>query len=138
MREGAEESAAAESLEGATLTLMAGTATEQFLLLSQGYGTVPYIGRIEAGFQPGPPDTSFKLRESGVARLGLEQHGACDLVHRRVVEREGLADGRVMQRVNEGVPVKENDWREVGRWTDLAREQAALIAEGWVVDRERD
>ena len=53
---------------------------------------------------------------------------------RWLVEREWLADGRVMQRINEGRPIMENDWRETARWTDLDAERARLRAEGWELD----
>lgn len=53
---------------------------------------------------------------------------------RWLVEREWLADGRVMQRINEGKPILENDWREAARWTDLAAERERLRAEGWELD----
>ena len=51
-----------------------------------------------------------------------------------LVEREWLADGRVMQRVNEGKPIHENDWREIARWSDLESERASLRSEGWEID----
>ena len=51
-----------------------------------------------------------------------------------LVEREWLADGRVMQRINEGKPMLENDWRETGRWSDLDAERELLRAEGWEID----
>ena len=51
-----------------------------------------------------------------------------------LVEREWLADGRVMQRINEGRPVMENDWGECGRWSDIAAERARLRTEGWEID----
>ena len=53
---------------------------------------------------------------------------------RYLMEREWLSDGRVMQRVNAGEPVKENDWREIGRWRDLDSERRALDAQGWEID----
>ncbi len=53
---------------------------------------------------------------------------------RWLVEREWLADGRVMQRVNAGVPDKEDDWREIGRWRDLDLERNAAAAQGWEID----
>jgi len=53
---------------------------------------------------------------------------------RWLVEREWLADGRVMQRINEGKPVLENEWRETGRWSDLDAERERLRAEGWETD----
>jgi hypothetical protein len=53
---------------------------------------------------------------------------------RWLVEREWLADHRVMQRVNEGRPLLENDWRETARWSDLDTERARLRDEGWEID----
>lgn len=53
---------------------------------------------------------------------------------RWLVEREWLSDGRVMQRINEGTPVTEDDWREVARWTDVAAERERLRAERWEID----
>lgn len=53
---------------------------------------------------------------------------------RWLVEREWLADGRVMQRVNEGVADKEDAWREIGRWRDLDLERDAVAAQGWEID----
>ena len=48
-----------------------------------------------------------------------------------LMEREWRSDGRVMQRVNAGEPIKEDDWQEVARWTDLDRERATSTTEGW-------
>ena len=53
---------------------------------------------------------------------------------RWLVEREWLSDGRVMQRINEGRPVVENEWSETGRWSDLDIERARLGSEGWQLD----
>lgn len=52
---------------------------------------------------------------------------------RWLVEREWLADGRVMQRVNEGRPVVESEWREIARWRDLDSERKRARDEGWKV-----
>lgn len=46
-----------------------------------------------------------------------------------------LADGRVMEQVNPGVPDLENDWREVGRFTDLRSALRDLRRQGWAIDR---
>jgi hypothetical protein len=53
---------------------------------------------------------------------------------RWLVEREWLSDGRVMQRIDEGKPVLEKDWRETARWSDLDAERAKLRADGWEID----
>ena len=53
---------------------------------------------------------------------------------RYLVEREWHSDGRVMQRVNAGVPVKEDEWHEVGRWGDLATERRGAQSDGWDID----
>jgi hypothetical protein len=53
---------------------------------------------------------------------------------RYLVEREWLSDGRLMQRVNEGMPEATRDWREIGRWRDLDAERAALTRDGWETD----
>lgn len=42
-----------------------------------------------------------------------------------------LADGRIMEQVNTGVPDLENDWREVGRYRDLRATLRGLRREGW-------
>lgn len=55
---------------------------------------------------------------------------------RWLVEREWLSDGRVMQRINNGKPILENDWRETERWTDLDAERAELRADGWEIDAD--
>ena len=53
---------------------------------------------------------------------------------RYLMEREWRSDGRVVQRVNAGEPIKEDDWREIARWTDLDRERVASRQEGWELD----
>lgn len=45
-----------------------------------------------------------------------------------------LADGRVMEQVNPGLPDLENDWREVGRYADLRSALDQLRRAGWQVD----
>lgn len=47
-----------------------------------------------------------------------------------------LVDGRVMEQVNAGVPDVENDWREVGRFTDLRAALGALRRDGWEIHPE--
>ena len=42
-----------------------------------------------------------------------------------------------MQRVNEGVADKEDDWREIGRWRDPDRERRNLLDESWEIDYQR-
>ena len=53
---------------------------------------------------------------------------------RWLVEREWLSDHRVMQRINEGRPVPEDEWRETARWSDLDAERARLRDDGWEID----
>lgn len=53
---------------------------------------------------------------------------------RWLVEREWLSDHRVMQRINEGRPLLENEWNEAARWSDLDDERARLRDEGWEID----
>ena len=55
---------------------------------------------------------------------------------RYLMEREWRSDGRVMQRVNAGQPVMEDDWREIGRWRDLDVERRALGDQGWEIDSQ--
>lgn len=71
-----------------------------------------------------------------ISRAVLRAHQLRSVGHgqRHLVEREWLPDGRVMQRVNPGEPVVENDWKEIGRWRDLATERAALAEQGWEID----
>ena len=49
-------------------------------------------------------------------------------------QREWLADGRLLQQVNNGRPDVEDEWKEIGRWSDLERERAALARAGWELD----
>lgn len=44
-----------------------------------------------------------------------------------------LADGRVMEQVNTGIPDLENDWREVGRFKDLNASLRQLRRDGWEI-----
>ena len=53
---------------------------------------------------------------------------------RWLVEREWRTDGRVMQRTNEGRPDVEDEWKQIGRWSDLERERAAIARGGWELD----
>lgn len=53
---------------------------------------------------------------------------------RWLVEREYASDGRILQRVNEGRPDVEDEWQEIGRWSDLDAERATLAAAGWMFD----
>jgi hypothetical protein len=54
---------------------------------------------------------------------------------RYLVTRLLLAEGRVMQQLNPGLPDLENDWREVGRFDDLKTELAQLRRAGWAIRR---
>ena len=51
-----------------------------------------------------------------------------------LIEREWLSDGRVMQRTNDGRPDVEDEWKQIGRWTELDGERANLARQGWEVD----
>ena len=53
---------------------------------------------------------------------------------RWLVEREYANDGWIRQRMNEGRPDVEDEWKEIGRWSDLGAERAKLLAEGWKID----
>ena len=53
---------------------------------------------------------------------------------RYLMEREWLPDGRVMQRINEGTPEADRDWKPIGTWRDLDSERRALAVQGWVID----
>jgi len=44
-----------------------------------------------------------------------------------------LADGTILEQTNPGLPDLENDWRTVGRESDLASAAARLRHEGWLV-----
>ena len=48
-----------------------------------------------------------------------------------------LVDGTVLEQTNPGLPDVENDWKTVGRDTDLDAAVARLTREGWTVTRER-
>jgi hypothetical protein len=45
-----------------------------------------------------------------------------------------LADGRIMEQVNPGVADLENDWREIGRFSDLRTSLRDLRKGGWHID----
>jgi hypothetical protein len=45
-----------------------------------------------------------------------------------------LADGRIMEQTNPGVPDLENDWREIGRFSDLRRSIRDLRKAGWRIE----
>jgi hypothetical protein len=51
-----------------------------------------------------------------------------------LVEREWLSDGRVMQRTNDGRPDVEAEWKQIGRWSDIDAERAAIARQGWELD----
>ncbi len=53
---------------------------------------------------------------------------------RYLMERQWLDNGDVMQRVNEGTPDSERAWTKIGRWRDLAKERAAMTAQGWEIE----
>ncbi len=54
---------------------------------------------------------------------------------RYLLTRLLLSDGRVLQQMNPGLPDLENDWQEVGRYSDLGAELAGLRRTGWAVRR---
>jgi hypothetical protein len=66
------------------------------------------------------------LRASMLLRIG---HG-----ERQLVERELRSDHRVMQRVNLGEPITEDDWAEVGRFDGVTAERSRLEREGWAIE----
>jgi hypothetical protein len=53
---------------------------------------------------------------------------------RWLVELELLPDGRVFERLNPGTPEPIQEWKEIGRWTDLTDERARLARDGWEMD----
>ena len=53
---------------------------------------------------------------------------------RYLMERQWRDDGRVMQRINEGTPSSDQEWKPIGKWRDLADERRALSAQGWEID----
>jgi hypothetical protein len=55
---------------------------------------------------------------------------------RYLVTRLLLANGRVVQQLNPGLPDLENDWREVGHFDDLGAELAQLRRAGWAIRRK--
>ncbi len=48
-----------------------------------------------------------------------------------LVERRWLQDGRVLQRINRGVADLEDEWKQIGRWSDLDAERAAIARDRW-------
>jgi hypothetical protein len=50
---------------------------------------------------------------------------------RWLVELEFFSDGRVFERLNPGEPDTTKEWKETGRWTDLADERVRLARAGW-------
>jgi hypothetical protein len=71
-----------------------------------------------------------------IARALLRAHQLRSLGtgQRWLVEREWLSDGRVVERINEGKPLLENDWREVARWSDLDDERARARSTAWEIE----
>ncbi len=72
--------------------------------------------------------------------LTLDKVLACGEMTRTVAHGERylmtrllLADGRLMQQLNPGLPDPENDWRKVGRFDDLVAELAQLRRAGWAI-----
>jgi hypothetical protein len=53
---------------------------------------------------------------------------------RWLVELELLSDGRILERVNPGTPEPTQDWKEIGRWTDLTAERERLARDAWELD----
>ena len=53
---------------------------------------------------------------------------------RWLVELELLSDGRVLERVNPGTPEPRQEWKEIGRWSDLVEERARLARDGWKLE----
>ncbi len=53
---------------------------------------------------------------------------------RWLVELELLPDGRVFERLNPGTPEPRQEWKEIGRWTDLTDERTRLARDGWELE----
>jgi hypothetical protein len=66
--------------------------------------------------------------------LAAHQTRSIGAGQRYLMEREWLADGRVMQRINEGLPDAFHEWKQIGRWRDLDAERAALRSQGWEIE----
>lgn len=47
-----------------------------------------------------------------------------------------LADGTILEQTNRGLPDVENDWKAVGRESDLATVATRLRQQGWLVTAE--
>lgn len=71
-----------------------------------------------------------------IAHAVLRAHQSRKIGHGQsyLVEREWRSDGRVMQRMNEGRPDVEDEWKQLGRWSDLDAERAKIAREGWELD----
>lgn len=54
---------------------------------------------------------------------------------RRLATRVFLADGRVLEQINPGLPDLDNDWHEIDRFDQLDRAVDQLAHEGWSVER---
>ncbi|MDE3097124.1 MAG: hypothetical protein KGK07_14140 [Chloroflexota bacterium] len=54
---------------------------------------------------------------------------------RKLATRVLLADGRILQQINPGLPDLENAWHETARFTSLDDAVAELRREGWSVRR---
>jgi hypothetical protein len=66
------------------------------------------------------------IRASLLMRIG---HG-----ERQLVIRELRADNRVMQRINQGIPVDDSPWTEIGRYKHLDKERERLRVDGWAIE----
>ncbi len=54
---------------------------------------------------------------------------------RYLLTRLFLADGRVLEQSNPGMPDVEDDWREIGRYGDLDAALADLGRQGWGISK---
>lgn len=52
---------------------------------------------------------------------------------RYLATRVFLADGRILEQVNPGLPDLENDWHEVGRFDQIEGALSELREEGWAI-----
>ena len=71
-----------------------------------------------------------------IARVVLRAHQLRSIGpgQRYLMEREWRDDGRVLQRINEGTPSNDQEWKAIGKWRDLGDERRALSAQGWEID----
>jgi hypothetical protein len=71
-----------------------------------------------------------------IARVVLRAHQLKSIGpgQRYLMERQWRDDGRVLQRINEGTPSTEQEWKPIGKWRDLGDERRALAAQGWEID----